>query len=205
MFVPSNSPHPNHPATGPEDLYSTKPPWDIDRPQPAFLTLAEAGKISGRVLDIGCGTGEHALMAAGLGLEAVGVDQSAQAVELAERKARGQGVSVRFIRYDACELADLGETFDTVLDCGLFHIFTANVRGDYVESLRAVVRPGGRYFMLGFSDAQPGDWGPQRLTRDEIATAFADGWQIDAIEPAVIDINVDPHQIAAWLVELTRT
>ena len=135
MFIPEHSPHPSHPATGPDDLYAAKPPWDIDRPQPAFLTLAEDGQIRGRVLDIGCGTGEHALMAAGLGHDAVGVDQSAHALELAERKARDRGITVTFIRYDACKLADLGETFDTVLDCGLFHIFSDAARSQYVDSL----------------------------------------------------------------------
>src|ERR1039458_6117514 len=56
----------------PEDFdgfYAGTPPWDIGRPQPAFLSLAEAGAIRGRVLDVGCGTGEHALMAAGMGLD----------------------------------------------------------------------------------------------------------------------------------------
>jgi cyclopropane fatty-acyl-phospholipid synthase-like methyltransferase len=205
MFIPEHSPHPSHPATGPDDLYAAKPPWDIDRAQPAFLALAEGGQIRGRVLDIGCGTGEHALMAAGLGHAAVGVDQSAHALELADRKARDRGITVTFIRYDACKLADLGETFDTVLDCGLFHIFSDAARGQYVDSLRAVVRPQGRYFMLGFSDAQPGDWGPRRLTRDEIEAAFTDGWRIDGIEPAVIEINVEPVTVAAWVVQLTRT
>jgi cyclopropane fatty-acyl-phospholipid synthase-like methyltransferase len=144
-------------------------------------------------------------MAAGLGHDAVGVDQSAHALELAEGKARDRGMTVTFIRYDACKLADLGETFDTVLDCGLFHIFSDGARAEYVDSLRAVVRPQGRYFMLGFSDAQPGDWGPRRLTRDEIEAAFTDGWRIDGIEPAVIEINVEPVTVAAWLVQLTRT
>ena len=130
MFIPEHSPHPSHPATGPDDLYAAKPPWDIDRPQPAFLALAEDGQIRGRVLDIGCGTGEHALMAAGLGHDAVGVDQSAHALELAEGKARDRGITVTFIRYDACKLADLGETFDTVLDCGLFHIFSDAARAN---------------------------------------------------------------------------
>src|ERR1035437_576793 len=61
----------------PEDFdgfYAGTPPWDIGRPQPAFLSLAEAGAIRGRVLDVGCGTGEHTLMAAGMGLEATGID-----------------------------------------------------------------------------------------------------------------------------------
>lgn len=204
MFKPTHSPHPTHLATGPDDLYTTKPPWDIDRPQPAFLSLADAGEIIGRVLDIGCGTGEHALLAASLGHEAVGVDQSAQALQLAQRKADHRALKVRFIRRDAGALADLGETFDTVLDCGLFHLFTGSARTDYIATLRALIEPGGRYFMLGFSDAQPGDWGPHRLTRSEITAAFTEGWRINAVERAVIDITVDPAGIAAWLVKLTR-
>lgn len=69
------------------------------------------------------------------------------------------GLSVRFLRHDARRLADLGESFDTVLDCGLFHIFSSSDRAAFVDGLRTVLAPGGCYFMLGFSDRQPGDWG----------------------------------------------
>lgn len=87
MSVPTYDPHPDfRRPTGPDDLYTTKPPWDIDQPQPAFAQLADAGKYHGRVLDIGCGTGEHALLAARLGLDATGIDQSEQAIDRAERK-----------------------------------------------------------------------------------------------------------------------
>jgi SAM-dependent methyltransferase len=41
--------------------YHGTPPWEIGRPQPALAELAEAGALRGRVLDVGCGTGEHAL------------------------------------------------------------------------------------------------------------------------------------------------
>jgi cyclopropane fatty-acyl-phospholipid synthase-like methyltransferase len=189
----------------PEDLYATPPPWDIGRPQPAFLALADAGAIRGRVLDIGCGTGEHALLAAGLGLDATGVDLAANALQTAEDKARRRGLTVRFLRHDARKLADLGEQFDTVLDCGLFHIFGGEDRTAYVDSLRSAVRRGGRYFMLGFSDRQPGEWGHvHKLTRDEIETSFADGWRVDSIEPATIDITADPDGVRAWLAAVTR-
>jgi hypothetical protein len=46
------------------DLHGGRPPWDTGAPQPALLALAKAGALRGRVLDIGCGTGEHTLMAA---------------------------------------------------------------------------------------------------------------------------------------------
>lgn len=199
-------PHPgSQPPHGPEDLYASPPPWDIGRPQPAFEALADAGVIRGRVLDVGCGTGEHALMAARLGLDATGVDLAARALAAAEEKARDRGLTARFLLHDARHLADLGETFDTVFDCGLFHVFDDGDRAAYVDGLRAVVRPGGHYFMLGFSDRQPGEWGRVRkLTRAEIAAAFADGWRIDSIVPATIDITTDPDGIRAWLAALTR-
>ncbi|ALV33081.1 class I SAM-dependent methyltransferase [Streptomyces sp. CdTB01] len=200
-----------HPHSGsenrsePDGLYATPPPWDIGRPQPAFLALADAGAIRGRVLDAGCGTGEHVLMCAGLGLEAIGVDLASRALRAAEQKARERGRTARFLHWDALKLADLGETFDTVLDCGLFHIFDGDDREAYVDGLRAAIRSGGRCFMLCFSDRQPGEWGRvHKLTRGAIEAAFAEGWRIDSIEPSTIDITIDPDGIRAWLVALTR-
>jgi SAM-dependent methyltransferase len=222
---------PARPGRGrPEDfnfLYTVTPPWDIGRPQPAFVALAQAGAIRGRVLDVGCGTGEHALMAAGLGLDATGVDMAATAIEAAKDKARDRGLDARFLVWDAFELAALDEQFDTVLDSGVFHVFQDDDRPAFVDNLRAVIPAGGRYFMLCFSELQPGDWGPRRVTRDEIRASFGDGWRVDSIEPATFDIAIDPngrlrlpsHQggvdlvdvgmqedgAHAWLAAITRT
>jgi SAM-dependent methyltransferase len=182
----------------------TPPAWDIGRPQPAFDRLAKTGDLAGSVLDPGCGTGEHALLAAALGHGVVGVDLSAKAIELAMIKATQRGVEARFLVADALRLADLGEQFDTVLDCGLFHVFDDDERERYVASLAAVIRPGGRYHMLCFSNHQPGDWGPRRVTQDEIRAALSEGWVVESIEPTVIDLTWDPAGAHAWQVAATR-
>jgi cyclopropane fatty-acyl-phospholipid synthase-like methyltransferase len=186
------------------EMYSGTPPWDIGRPQPAFQILADVGELRGRVLDIGCGTGEHALMAAQRGLEAVGIDSSSTAIEIAKRKARERGLNVRFLVHNALDLASIGEQFDTVLDSGLFHVFNDEHRAAYVNGLEVVTRPGTRYFMLCFSEHQPGDFGPRRVTQQEIRQSFSDGWRIESIEMSKIATNLGPEEILAWLAHITK-
>jgi cyclopropane fatty-acyl-phospholipid synthase-like methyltransferase len=206
MTGPVPSPPPGRPPRAEEfdAAYAGTPPWDIGRPQPALLKLAQAGEVRGRVLDVGCGTGEHALMAAGLGLAATGVDAAPRAVAIAQRKARERNLPARFLVANALDLAPLGERYDTVLDCGLFHVFDDDERPRFAESLRAAIEPGGRYFMLCFSDREPGDWGPRRVSQDEIRAIFTDGWRVESIEAAEIDITMAPGAALSWLATITR-
>jgi cyclopropane fatty-acyl-phospholipid synthase-like methyltransferase len=201
---PSDGPSPRPPHDFDAIYSSTTPPWDIGRPQPAFERLAEAGRLDGKVLDVGCGTGEHALLAASLGHEALGIDISRKAIELAEAKAAERDRPARFLVIDALDLVDLGEQFDTVLNCGFFHVLADEERERFIRALTEVVRSGGRYYMLCFSDRQPGDWGPRRVTQFEIRSALSDGWNVDSIEPAVIDVTFDPAGALSWLVTATR-
>jgi SAM-dependent methyltransferase len=180
------------------------PPWDIGRPQAAFVRLLDAGEFRGQVLDVGCGTGEHALMAAAAGLVAVGIDAAPTAIELAKAKAAQRSLAVRFEVGDALDLSGLATQFDTVLDCGLFHVFDDDDRAQFVSSLGGVVVAGGRYFMLCFSDKQPGDWGPRRVRQDELRHSFADGWRVDSVEEAVLEITISPEGAQAWLALFTR-
>jgi len=199
----SEPPRAHHTPEEFNNSYAGTPPWDIGRPQPAFEALA--GDLSGRVLDIGCGTGEQALMAARRGLEATGIDASPAAIEIARRKARERGLTARFLVHDALDLASLDEKFDTVLDSGLFHCFNDAGRAAYVESLKSATAPGAHFFLLCFSEHQPGDFGPRRVTQAEIRQNFSRGWRVDSIEAAKLDINIDPQEIFAWLARITRT
>lgn len=203
---PRGGPDEPRPAHDFDAMYGAgQPPWDIGHPQPVFRELADRGRLVGRVLDVGCGTGEHALMAAGLGLDATGVDASGTALTIARRKADERGLDARFLVWDALQLADLGEFFDTVLDCGLFHVFDDPERPRFVDALRASMPAGGWYYLLCFSDREPGDWGPRRVRQEEIRACFGDGWRVEQIEPAKLEVTMEPGSVHAWLASMQRT
>jgi 2-polyprenyl-3-methyl-5-hydroxy-6-metoxy-1,4-benzoquinol methylase len=94
-----------------DDAYRGTPPWDIGRPQPAFVALAEEGAVRGSVLDAGCGTGERALYFASLGHETWGIDGSPLAIERARQKAQERALAVEFRVHDALALDGLRRTF----------------------------------------------------------------------------------------------
>ncbi len=181
-----------------------RPPWDIGRPQPAFQQLADEHRLVGRLLDVGCGTGEHTLMAAALGLDSTGVDIAPTAVALARRKADERGVRARFVTCDALALADLGESFDTVLDCGLFHVFEDDDRMRFVAALRSATARGSTYHLLCFSDIEPGDWGPRRVRQDELRDSFGDGWRVAAVEPSSLETTIGTGSARAWRATIER-
>jgi len=181
-------------------------PWDVGAPQPAFVRLADAGDIRSPVLDVGCGTGEHALMLASRGHEVVGVDVAATALATARGKADERGVTVDFRNADALELSSLERTFATVIDSGVFHTFDDEQRRRYVASLAAAVGPGGVVHVLCFSELTPGLVGPRRVTQGELREAFDDGWIVERIEPARFEVRDGfpggrPH---AWLASIVR-
>jgi cyclopropane fatty-acyl-phospholipid synthase-like methyltransferase len=186
---------------------SEPPPWDTGKPQPAFVELADQGLLTGQLLDAGCGTGENTLLAASSGADAMGADVSPLAVERARGKAAARGIKARFEVADALSLADLGQSFDTVIDSGLFHVFDDDNRARYVTSLAAVLRPGGRLYVMCFSDRQPGEFGPRRVSQDELRAAFTDGWAISAIQAGTFEINpglFGTTTAQAWLATIAR-
>lgn len=187
-----------------EDAYQLiTPAWEIGRPQRAFINLAMMGKIKGRVLDMGCGTGEHVLMAAVLGLDAVGVDTSPTAIRIAEGKAHKRGLRTTFLVSDVLLTDELDAEFDTVLDCGMFHNLADENRTVFADRIHAVLRPGGWYIMLCFSDQRPRSGAARTISQEEIHRTFSNGFRIDSIESALMEENAS-SDIPAWLARIIR-
>ena len=193
-----------------EGYYATpRAPWDIGRPQRAFVEAAEA--IRGRVIDIGCGTGDLALWLAEQGRTVTGVDFLEKPLEAARQKAGERGLSVNFLQMDAVAVGEIPERFDAVTDCGLFHTFDDVGRSAYVGALRRLLEPGSRVFLLCFADSEPGTHGPRRISERELREAFAAGWEVETIEPARFEVvpgipgaEFGPGGAQAWFAVIRR-
>jgi cyclopropane fatty-acyl-phospholipid synthase-like methyltransferase len=170
-----------------ETFYAGAAPWDIGKPQGQFTAIAD--QVISPVLDAGCGTGEHALFFAEQGHRVIGIDFVEKAIRRARRKAAQRGLSVEFLVKDATALGDWRQRFASVIDCGLFHVFSDDDRRRYVAGLTQIVMPGGRLFLMAFSDEEPGTEGPRRVSRQELYLAFADGWDIESVQACQVEVN----------------
>lgn len=187
-----------------ETAYQGTPPWDIGRSQPEFVRLAEAGEVRGDVLDVGCGTGENALYLAQSDHEVWGIDAAPTAIQKAKAKAQQRGLKATFLVWDALELPGLGRMFDTIIDCGLFHVFPDELRSLYAQSLATALRPGGTYFMMCFSEREPGQEGPRRVTQAEIRATFQAGWMIKYIRASRFEGLRPSGGAEGWLSSITK-
>ena len=193
-----------------ENFYAGPAPWDIGKPQKPLVAVAD--QVTGSVLDAGCGTGDTALFFAQRGCRVKGIDFIEEAINRARRKAAERGVQATFTVKDATTLKDWSERFDNVIDSGLFHVFSDEDRRRYVEGLAIVLKPGGRLFLMCFSDEEPGTQGPRRVSRQELHDAFAQGWVIESVEPTRAEVRPDLKDLTfseggpkAWFVVVRRT
>ena len=186
-----------------------RPPWDIGHAQAAIVKAFEDGWISGRILDVGCGTGENSLFLASRGLTVLGMDASPTAIEAARAKAEQRAAAAVFFVADI--VGDVPamyseETFDTVVDIGFFHALDDEQRAAWIERLAGLLAVGGSYVMLCFSDRVPGVWGPRRVSEEELIKTFtpATGFTDLQVVGSRLEATVGANGVDAWLVRAER-
>lgn len=187
-----------------DEAYKGTPPWEIDGPQPVVVALADEGEIRSPVLDVGCGTGENALFLAARGHEVVGVDLARTAVAAARRKAAARGLTAEFLVHDALDLGALGRRFATVLDTGLFHLLGDDERLRFRDTVTTAILPGGRCYVLCFSELEPTAGGPRRFSQPELRATF-DTPPLRVLSIAAAEMaSALPGVRRAWLASVER-
>jgi 2-polyprenyl-3-methyl-5-hydroxy-6-metoxy-1,4-benzoquinol methylase len=188
-----------------DEFYKGTPAWDVGRPQPAFEVLVEDGEIKpGSALDIGCGRGENAIMLAMNGCDVTGIDLAEIAISDAKAKAAERHVNVNFVVGDVLRMDQLFKEseFDIIIDSFLFHTFTDEERPIFARQVYKMLKPGGKYFMLCFSDKDPAGPGPRRISKAEIEHTFTSLFKIIYIADSPLVANTGIRE--AYLLSAVR-
>jgi SAM-dependent methyltransferase len=154
---------------------SGRPRWDSTEPRPELVELAQ-GRLPGRALDLGCGTGTDSIYLASQGWEATGVDFAPQAIAMAKSRAAASGSSASFAVGDVTRLREAGVRgdFDLVVDIGCYHGIPAGRRDAYVAEVAAVTKPGADLYLAGVSNP-PAAWrllGARGINADDLRRRF---------------------------------
>lgn len=170
-----------------EDLYKKSTveslPWynpELDDDLQSVLEELQLKK--GKALDLGTGPGTQAVRLARAGFDVTATDVSRDAIRLArEKMAQTAGPLVRWQKDNILETM-LDEQFDFIFDRGCFHVFARGSRPEYVKTVYDLLRPGGYLFLKCFSHLQPGEWGPNRFTPQQIRDIFGQKLKIISIK-----------------------
>lgn len=109
----------------------------------ASVVVQEATLRSGeRVLDVGCGTGNAALLAAGEGVDVTGVDPAWRLLEVARARAASEGKDITFLHGEAASLPVDNASTDVALS--VFGVIFAPDPGAAAAEISRALVPGGR-------------------------------------------------------------
>lgn len=142
----------------------------------------------GAALDLGCGTGKHAVDLALRGWQVTGVDLVHKALRNAQTRAQRAGVAVRFLQADVTALmtSGVGSDFRLLLDLGCFHSLSDAQRRAMGREVSAVAAADATILMLAWAPGRRGPL-PRGASRTDIHAAYP-GWRV--IEEEAIDARM---------------
>ena len=144
----------------------------------AHRRLADEAELESadRVLEIGCGTGNLALLVKRMRpqLQVAGLDPDPKALARAARKARTAGLALKLDRGFADELPYPDGSFDRVLSSLMFHHLEADLRRPSLRQVLRVLRPGGSLHLMDFGGDSHHLHGLARLSRR--SRTLQDNW-----------------------------
>lgn len=186
------------------DRRYTERPWTTE-PDPLVVEMA-GSLAAGRAVDLGCGTGRHAIWLAQRGWTVTGVDASAVGLDQARTSAASLGLQLTLVHADLAEYEPPVDGFDLVLLANVHP--TAEERAATLARAARAVAPGGRLLVIGHHLDHLGHTGPpdpERLyTVERMREAVPAGMDVELLQriggepdssrsdPAVVAMLVRP-------------
>lgn len=160
-------------------------PWDGHPLAQSVRDLVEgtrdaAALPAGRVLEVGCGTGDCSIYLAQHGWNVTAVDFVAKPLERARAKARAADAAVEFVQADVTQLsrAGIGANFELIVDNGCLHNMSDADRDAYVREITAVAAPDARLLIVAFIPG--GRVGVRGVDRAEMERRFTQSWKLSS-------------------------
>jgi SAM-dependent methyltransferase len=151
-----------------------------------------------RALDLGCGSGMHAVALARRGWQVTGVDAVGKAVRRARARAAQDGVAATLLQADVTRLdpGRVGTGHRLLLDIGCFHGLSDEQRQQMGRSATDVAAADALLIMLAFRPGATRKPLPRGADEAAIEAAFA-GWRVVDVVAAPVDGMPKPLRKAA--------
>ena len=163
-----------------------------------FRRFLEQQVNPGRLIDLGCGEGFPALIAAEKGYEVLGVDSAPSAI--AKCQETHHHPRLTFVQADVCELSSIpSESFDVAVDLGCLHMLVEDddARRCIGHAFR-VLRPGGLWYGQNLVPADDAEaWCPHERERVE-------WWRKRIAEPDDGTLITESFEVNGRTVEVCR-
>ena len=160
--------------------------WNLGHPAPPFVSLLDSNNAPkpGKLAVLGCGKGHDALFFAESGFEVTGFDFAPSAIDEATATAQARGISARFVRQDIFALdKEFIGSFDYVLEHTCFCAIDPDLRSQYVEVVKSLLRPNGKLIALFYTHNRP-DGPPFGVKPQEVLDYFTANFEPVLFEKA---------------------
>lgn len=180
-------------------------PWDKGSASPPLVKWLQSHSITGRVLVPGCGSGHDVRALAAQGADVIGLDVAPSAIQMAQSfpPVRGE----QYITGDLFALTPgLQGSFDWIVEHTCFCAIPPTRRSDYVRSVHAALRSGGRMLAVFYIDPgwdTPSEGPPFGVTRHELLEFF--GATFRWVNDFVPDVAFDGREGRELIAVLEKT
>jgi len=183
-------------------------PWAVARYQPPLDYILSHRSLHlpkhGDALVPGCGRGDDVVLLAALGFDALGIDISPTAVNVAQQWLESlpdKPPTAKVELHNFFELEPPKDGFDLIYDYTFFVAFPPKVRPDWGASMTRLIRPGGHLITSVWPiDGDRADGPPFSVSVEDYRVALGPKWEtvLDEVPPGLTETHVGRAKVVVW-------